>query len=123
MTEKKEMILTVGSGEKFELLACKPEYGRASNGLPYSLIMHDHLAGGHEMAQFISLVMRIASENTDRSPEEVIERAACVTKLAMARGIAEGWMTTVPSHDKITKALAVGERITGTDNILEDTSP
>lgn len=115
MAEEKGMTLTVVSTDEFEMLACKPEYGRASNGLPYSLVIHDKLVGGHEMAQFTKLVQMCAAADKDANTAELVDRAADITAHMIAVGLDRGWLRKVPAHTEIEKALNVAGRISGKD--------
>lgn len=114
MSEKGQ-TLTVVQTEEFEMLACKPEYGRASNGLPYSLVVHDKFVGGHEMAQFTKLVQMVLASDKDMPPGKVVERAADVTTSMIAMGQQKGWLKKVPTHHDIERALRVTDKITGAD--------
>lgn len=112
MSEKGQ-TLTVVQTEEFEMLACKPEYGRASNGLPYSLVVHDKYVGGHEMAQFTKIVQMVLVSDKDTPPDQIVERAAEVTQAMIAMGLHKGWLKKVPTHNDIERALRVTDKITG----------
>lgn len=115
MANEKGMTLTIVSTDEFEMLACRPEYGRASNGLPYSLVIHDKLIGGHEMAQFTKLVQMCAGADKDASTAEVVSRAADLTAHMIAVGLDRGWLRKVPTHQEIDRALNVADKVSGKD--------
>ena len=54
------------------------------------------------------------------SPEELVDRAATIAKLAMERGLAEKWMVPVPSHANIMRAMETSEKIMGTHAVLDN---
>ena len=116
MANEKGMTLKVISTDEFEMLACKPEYGRASNGLPYSLVIHDKLVGGHEMAQFTKLVQMCAAADRTSAAEELVRRAADLTEAMIEVGLERGWLVKVPGHGEIEKALNVADKVAGKDS-------